>query len=189
MYSSLFDQPSNTSCNCHPSDDKHPSPITYETFIKQQQNQMTCYCCSLYKNKTLFSPHLIDNNTHIDIIKEEPIEYNATVPPTLPSLPLLLPKPIHNINQSLDFSYPLTSTYKTIDKNVSLTNTSKTKRKTQANLTPYVCPYAGCGKIYNRLFHFNTHKRAHLGIKPHSCTWPECGWKFARSDELTRHFR
>lgn len=27
------------------------------------------------------------------------------------------------------------------------------------------------------------------GEKPYICTWPDCTWSFARSDELTRHFR
>lgn len=27
------------------------------------------------------------------------------------------------------------------------------------------------------------------GEKPYQCTWEGCTWKFARSDELTRHFR
>lgn len=27
------------------------------------------------------------------------------------------------------------------------------------------------------------------GEKPYKCTWEGCTWKFARSDELTRHFR
>ncbi|KAF6718591.1 Krueppel-like factor 12, partial [Oryzias melastigma] len=25
--------------------------------------------------------------------------------------------------------------------------------------------------------------------KPYKCTWDGCTWKFARSDELTRHYR
>ncbi|XP_010221633.1 PREDICTED: Krueppel-like factor 2 [Tinamus guttatus] len=25
--------------------------------------------------------------------------------------------------------------------------------------------------------------------KPYHCNWEGCGWKFARSDELTRHYR
>jgi len=28
-----------------------------------------------------------------------------------------------------------------------------------------------------------------LGEKPFRCTWPECDWRFARSDELRRHYR
>ena len=27
------------------------------------------------------------------------------------------------------------------------------------------------------------------GEKPYQCSWKGCGWKFARSDELTRHYR
>lgn len=27
------------------------------------------------------------------------------------------------------------------------------------------------------------------GEKPYKCTWEGCTWKFARSDELTRHYR
>ena len=27
------------------------------------------------------------------------------------------------------------------------------------------------------------------GEKPYRCHWPECQWRFARSDELTRHYR
>ncbi|XP_075369152.1 Krueppel-like factor 8 isoform X3 [Mycteria americana] len=32
-------------------------------------------------------------------------------------------------------------------------------------------------------------KNAGSGEKPYKCTWEGCTWKFARSDELTRHFR
>lgn len=28
-----------------------------------------------------------------------------------------------------------------------------------------------------------------LGEKPYMCQWPDCEWRFARSDELTRHYR
>ena len=31
--------------------------------------------------------------------------------------------------------------------------------------------------------------RAIAGEKPYQCAWKDCGWKFARSDELTRHYR
>ncbi|GIY37565.1 hypothetical protein CEXT_697372 [Caerostris extrusa] len=27
------------------------------------------------------------------------------------------------------------------------------------------------------------------GEKPYQCSWDKCDWRFARSDELTRHFR
>ena len=31
--------------------------------------------------------------------------------------------------------------------------------------------------------------RTHTGEKPYECSWQGCAWKFARSDELTRHYR
>ena len=31
--------------------------------------------------------------------------------------------------------------------------------------------------------------RTHTGEKPYECSWQGCSWKFARSDELTRHYR
>ena len=27
------------------------------------------------------------------------------------------------------------------------------------------------------------------GEKPYTCSWADCNWSFARSDELTRHMR
>ena len=32
-------------------------------------------------------------------------------------------------------------------------------------------------------------KNFKTGEKPYKCTWSGCEWRFARSDELTRHYR
>jgi krueppel-like factor 5 len=40
-----------------------------------------------------------------------------------------------------------------------------------------------CCCLVGRLFGVST------GEKPYRCHWPECQWRFARSDELTRHYR
>lgn len=59
--------------------------------------------------------------------------------------------------------------------------------------------YINCLNIVNRnivlsLFSFGCLNYLKLvlsvsGEKPYRCQWPECEWRFARSDELTRHYR
>ena len=53
----------------------------------------------------------------------------------------------------------------------------------------FKCEFGDCQKIYSKPAHLKAHLRRHLGLKPYSCNWPNCSWKFSRSDELARHRR
>ena len=46
------------------------------------------------------------------------------------------------------------------------------------------CSFGDCTKIYSKPAHLRAHLRRHLGLKPFFCNFPNCSWKFSRSDEL-----
>lgn len=48
----------------------------------------------------------------------------------------------------------------------------------------FTCNFGDCKKTYSKPAHLRAHHRRHLGLKPFSCNFPSCSWKFSRSDEL-----
>lgn len=48
----------------------------------------------------------------------------------------------------------------------------------------FTCNFGDCKKTYLKHSHLKGHVRRHLGLKPYFCNFPNCSWKFSRSDEL-----
>lgn len=72
----------------------------------------------------------------------------------------------------------------------TLRGKSQTKSSKFAfNVSVFRCTVNGCGKLYRRRSHLQSHVRRHTGERPFPCTWQGCKWKFSRSDELVRHTR
>ena len=66
------------------------------------------------------------------------------------------------------------------------------KRKTRPNVTvpkKYACTHQGCGRFFVDSAHLIRHQRIHLGVKPFSCTWPDCNFAAAQRATVTRHVR
>lgn len=64
------------------------------------------------------------------------------------------------------------------------TLTGKTKSGNVDEKVFYDCTYGDCKKTYSKPAHLRAHLRRHLGLKPYFCNFPDCSWKFSRSDEL-----
>ncbi|PMD42023.1 hypothetical protein L207DRAFT_305370 [Hyaloscypha variabilis F] len=73
---------------------------------------------------------------------------------------------------------------------------SSANRYTQPTLLtsrPFICDVTGCSNSYQRIHELRRHKRTHLGVKPYSCRYSQCGKSglngFVRKDHLRQHLR
>ncbi|KAJ1918070.1 hypothetical protein IWQ60_007604 [Tieghemiomyces parasiticus] len=56
-----------------------------------------------------------------------------------------------------------------------------------ANLKPHACTFGNCGARFGRMEHLRRHESVHSGRRPHHCTFDGCGKSFARRDNLRQH--
>lgn len=68
---------------------------------------------------------------------------------------------------------------------VSLSSVDEVKSDEKVS---FYCNFGDCKKTYSKPAHLRAHLRRHLGLKPYFCNFPNCSWKFSRSDELGKYF-
>ncbi len=151
-----------------PVEDEYSGPITYEIFMKQQQqyqNQMNCSCCHLYHNKIL------------------PQEDSVVFSLPSPLSPLLsLPKPIRK-RKNLTYK----CSYAGCDKAYGKSSHLRCHERKHAGIKPFACRWPDCGWKFARSDELTRHFRKHTGVKPYACKL--CNRAFARSDHLSLHMK
>ena len=77
---------------------------------------------------------------------------------------------------------------KSVKKTGTLQEEQKETEATKSKLR-FKCPYAGCGKMFQRNDRLRSHMHLHAGTQPYACQHPGCGKAFSEKHNLRIHMR
>jgi uncharacterized Zn-finger protein len=159
-----------------PEEDEYTGPITYEIFMKQQQQQYQrqmdfhC-CCHLYHEKSLpDSLSMTPDNSPVFSLPS----------PTSPVTPATKAK-----RKSPELLYKCS--YAGCDKAYGKSSHLRCHERKHAGIKPFACRWPDCGWKFARSDELTRHFRKHTGVKPYSCKL--CNRAFSRSDHLSLHMK
>lgn len=164
-------------------DSAHLPIITYEDFLRQQQenfHQRQCCCHSYHLDASStcsYSPVILENDPvhdHSPAFSLPPSSPLSQCSPSTPTKRQSKPK-IHKC------SHP------GCDRAYSKSSDLRCHERKHAGIKPYACTWPDCGWKFARSDELTRHFRKHTGVKPYPCKL--CDRTFARSDHLTLHMR
>jgi hypothetical protein len=168
----------------HSSDDEHSGPITYEIFIKQQEQEQSQRACSSYSYSNEISPSF-DTTDHSH--NSENIIIDESITDELDDKPTSLPDIIYPLPSSI-LSHESDTLTNASPKSEAKQTTSSKKPRSKKHIF-YICSFPECHKLYEKVSRLHKHEMTHSKIKPFPCTWPGCEWKFMQASELKGHYR
>lgn len=151
--------------------DENSGPITYELFMKQQ-NQFNSH---RYINELLTQTY--DKN----LVNNQLTDLKCPLPEPIKTLKIPMKRKAKGTNTVFKCSYA------DCEKTFTKISVLRSHERKHAGIKPFACTWPDCGWSFARSDELTRHFRKHTGVKPYACQL--CERRFARSDHLSLHMK